>query len=198
MINFIKELFSFKWRWNRLKFWIYPLVVYLLAIIPVVFIVISMSAQEHSNKAKEVLIKSNEMQIQMAIDSANIEWKTQEQINNSPELIKMKQETQKLKEEMIASWSKNYEWSSTFYMIILLIPFIIISLWVSLAAYAKRLHDLDKSGWWALISLIPYISIILLIYCGFFRWTAWKNRFWDNPLGNMVPEKTQDKTPDEL
>ncbi len=36
----------------------------------------------------------------------------------------------------------------------------------SLAAQVRRLHDTGKSGWWILISFIPFGAIVLLIfYC---------------------------------
>ena len=37
------------------------------------------------------------------------------------------------------------------------------SLVPSLAIAARRLHDIDKSGWWQLILLIPIIGVIVLI-----------------------------------
>lgn len=33
----------------------------------------------------------------------------------------------------------------------------------ALAVGARRLHDIDKSGWWQLISLIPIVGFIILI-----------------------------------
>lgn len=43
------------------------------------------------------------------------------------------------------------------YMLALLIPGIAVAI--------RRLHDIDKSGWWILISLIPLIgSIVLLVF----------------------------------
>ena len=33
----------------------------------------------------------------------------------------------------------------------------------SLAVGARRLHDIDKSGWWQLIGLVPIVGWILLI-----------------------------------
>ena len=36
----------------------------------------------------------------------------------------------------------------------------------TLAIQARRLHDIDKSGWWVLINLIPLGAIVLLVfYC---------------------------------
>ena len=33
----------------------------------------------------------------------------------------------------------------------------------SLAIGARRLHDTGKSGWWQLVSLIPFVGVILMI-----------------------------------
>ena len=34
----------------------------------------------------------------------------------------------------------------------------------NLAVTARRLHDIDRSGWWQLIALIPLIGLIVMIY----------------------------------
>jgi uncharacterized membrane protein YhaH (DUF805 family) len=34
----------------------------------------------------------------------------------------------------------------------------------SIAVTARRLHDIDRSGWWQLIALIPIIGWVILIY----------------------------------
>ena len=44
---------------------------------------------------------------------------------------------------------------SSLYSLAVLIP--------SLAVGARRLHDIDKSGWWQLIAIIPLVGIIILI-----------------------------------
>jgi uncharacterized membrane protein YhaH (DUF805 family) len=33
----------------------------------------------------------------------------------------------------------------------------------SLAAAVRRLHDTDRSGWWLLIALVPFVGVIVLI-----------------------------------
>ena len=52
----------------------------------------------------------------------------------------------------------------------------------SIAVAVRRLHDLDRSGWWILIGLIPLIGWIILIvwYCS--RGTVGPNRFGPDPL----------------
>jgi uncharacterized membrane protein YhaH (DUF805 family) len=42
--------------------------------------------------------------------------------------------------------------------------FAIVSLVPSMAAGARRLHDIDKSGWLVLIGLIPLVSLILIYF----------------------------------
>ena len=34
----------------------------------------------------------------------------------------------------------------------------------SIAVGARRLHDIDKSGWWQLVGLIPFIGWIIMIW----------------------------------
>lgn len=46
----------------------------------------------------------------------------------------------------------------------------------SLAAGARRLHDIDKSGWWQLIGIVPLIGLVL-IYFWCQRGTEGANRF---------------------
>jgi len=50
----------------------------------------------------------------------------------------------------------------------------------SLALAVRRLHDIDRSGWWLLITL-TIIGIFILIYWACKRGTAGPNRFGPNP-----------------
>jgi uncharacterized membrane protein YhaH (DUF805 family) len=60
----------------------------------------------------------------------------------------------------------------------------IASIYFSLAVYAKRWHDRDKSGWWTLIVLVPIVGgLWLLIECGMLSGSKGPNRFGADPLG---------------
>jgi uncharacterized membrane protein YhaH (DUF805 family) len=62
---------------------------------------------------------------------------------------------------------------------IIFIPLI----WMSLAVSAKRWHDVDKSAWWILISLIPFVGgLIALVFNGFIAGTPGPNRFGEGPM----------------
>jgi|ERR1700722_15602796 uncharacterized membrane protein YhaH (DUF805 family) len=52
----------------------------------------------------------------------------------------------------------------------------------NLAVAIRRLHDLDRTGWWIFIGLIPLVGWIILIiwYCT--RGTNGPNRFGPDPL----------------
>jgi uncharacterized membrane protein YhaH (DUF805 family) len=59
-------------------------------------------------------------------------------------------------------------------------------LWSALAVSAKRWHDRDKSGWWALLQFIPVIGTLwTLVVNGFLRGTPGTNRFGDDLTGRL-------------
>lgn len=47
----------------------------------------------------------------------------------------------------------------------------------------RRLHDLNRSGWWALIMLIPFVNLLFAIYILFFKGTEGPNKYGPDPLG---------------
>ena len=52
----------------------------------------------------------------------------------------------------------------------------------SLAVGARRLHDIDRTGWWLLIGFIPLIGLIVLIVFFASKGTPGPNRFGTDPL----------------
>ncbi len=52
----------------------------------------------------------------------------------------------------------------------------------SLALGIRRLHDIDRTGWWTLIAL-TIIGLILLLVWACMKGTTGQNRFGHDPLG---------------
>jgi uncharacterized membrane protein YhaH (DUF805 family) len=50
-----------------------------------------------------------------------------------------------------------------------------------LAVGVRRLHDIDKSGWWMLIAFIPLIGGIVLLVFAVMEGTSGSNRFGPDP-----------------
>ena len=55
-----------------------------------------------------------------------------------------------------------------------------------LALIARRLHDSDRSGWMMLISLVPILGGLYLLYLLCIEGTPGDNRFGSSPLA-MIP-----------
>ena len=68
----------------------------------------------------------------------------------------------------------------------------IIVLWIGLSVQVKRWHDRGKSGWWALINLIPIIGQVwVFIECGVLRSTTGDNRFGRNSIfSSQLPDSS--------
>jgi uncharacterized membrane protein YhaH (DUF805 family) len=54
-----------------------------------------------------------------------------------------------------------------------------------LAVSVRRLHDIDKSGWWLFLILIPIIGAVVLLVWFCTRGTMGSNRFGPDPLAGM-------------
>ncbi|HZQ48443.1 MAG TPA: DUF805 domain-containing protein [Verrucomicrobiae bacterium] len=69
--------------------------------------------------------------------------------------------------------------TTTFILSVLMFPVLLMGIIVQI----KRWHDLDKSGWWVLINLVPILGgLWSLIQCGIMRGTNGENRFGPDPL----------------
>lgn len=51
------------------------------------------------------------------------------------------------------------------------------TMWIGLAAYAKRWHDLNRSGVMTLLMLIPLFNILVFLYLGFAPGTSGTNKY---------------------
>jgi uncharacterized membrane protein YhaH (DUF805 family) len=57
----------------------------------------------------------------------------------------------------------------------------------SLGLGIRRLHDLDRTGWWIFLGLIPLVGAIILLIWFCSRGTEGPNRFGPDPLGALAP-----------
>ena len=57
---------------------------------------------------------------------------------------------------------------------------------MSISLMVRRLHDLDKSGWWALLAIVPLVNLIFLLYLIFAPGTVGENGFGLQPPPNTT------------
>ena len=53
----------------------------------------------------------------------------------------------------------------------------ILLVWILYATYVKRLHDLGRSGWYALVVLIPFFNLLFILYLGFAPGNTGANKY---------------------
>ena len=51
-----------------------------------------------------------------------------------------------------------------------------------LAVTVRRLHDIDRTGWWVLLCFVPLVGVVVLIVFACLPSTAGANRFGPSPL----------------
>ncbi len=64
--------------------------------------------------------------------------------------------------------------------------FYVITIVVSVMFAKRRLNDLNRSGWWFLLFIIPIVNLILAIYLIFFPGTDGSNKFGAAPVANSL------------
>ena len=64
-----------------------------------------------------------------------------------------------------------------FIKVLAMIGYILLLTWIGIAITVRRLHDLGHNGWWFLISLIPFLNVLLIIYLGFWKGEAGENLY---------------------
>jgi uncharacterized membrane protein YhaH (DUF805 family) len=69
---------------------------------------------------------------------------------------------------------------------IVLLLFYLAILIPSIAVAIRRLHDTNRSGWWLLIALIPFIGALVLLVFYVLPGTPGPNKFGEDPKGGEV------------
>jgi len=61
--------------------------------------------------------------------------------------------------------------------------FVLATLIPTIAVLVRRLHDTDRSGWWALLNLVPLVGGLVLLVFTVLDSQPGANRFGPNPKG---------------
>ena len=64
--------------------------------------------------------------------------------------------------------------------------FALVTIIPSFAIAVRRLHDLDRTGWWYLIGFVPVIGMIVLLVWYAAKGTDGPNRFGPDPLATLA------------
>ena len=75
---------------------------------------------------------------------------------------------------LIGSGIASYEFASIITNIFLIIP--------SITVLIRRLHDIERSGWWILLILIPFLGAIVLFIFTLLRGTDGDNEYGEDPI----------------
>ena len=73
---------------------------------------------------------------------------------------------------------------SEYMTIVLSLPYyiyILATMLPNIAVGIRRLHDIDKSGWWTLVGLIPVVGAIWLIVLFATEGNTSENQFGEDP-----------------
>jgi uncharacterized membrane protein YhaH (DUF805 family) len=62
------------------------------------------------------------------------------------------------------------------------VTFALLTFFPSFAVYVRRIHDVNRSGWWILISVTIIGILFPLLYWSVKKGTEGPNRFGDDPL----------------
>ena len=63
--------------------------------------------------------------------------------------------------------------------------FYLAALLPTIAVSARRLHDTNRSGWWILIGLIPFLGALVLIVFYLLDGTPGPNKYGPDPKGRV-------------
>jgi len=69
---------------------------------------------------------------------------------------------------------------------VLLVAVILLVFIPQLSVTVRRLHDLDRSGWWFWLGLVPLVGGLILLVWFCMKGTEGDNQYGPNPL-NPVP-----------
>ena len=168
-----QKIFSFSGRVNRMTFWFVAIGVFLVSLVLSNVVLPLMGIENMTDAEVEQMMNESEGSQSSGME---IEPMTEE------EFLQFQAKVEKAQDSSATSTMRADEYeeltiSNIAALIFWLVTSIII-LWITLANSVKRLHDCNKSGWFLLINLLPFIGQLwILILCGFTKGTEEGNRF---------------------
>jgi uncharacterized membrane protein YhaH (DUF805 family) len=82
---------------------------------------------------------------------------------------------------VLQTWSRMGDNPPNLIALTLLFVFSLAILLPCYSISARRLHDIDRAGWWVLLSFVPIVGLIVFVWaCQ--RGTLGTNRFGDEPV----------------
>ncbi len=83
----------------------------------------------------------------------------------------------------VIAFALDFQWT-----FILLLIYVLATFIPSLAINVRRLHDIDKSGWYFLMSLIPYAGGIIMLVYNVKEGTKGRNQYGPDPKNPELDE----------
>jgi uncharacterized membrane protein YhaH (DUF805 family) len=74
------------------------------------------------------------------------------------------------------------------------LAFALVLMLPSLALGARRLHDINRTGWWLLLWILPFIGMIIIIIWACRKGDDGENRFGTDPLSVISEEMPPSST----
>lgn len=68
----------------------------------------------------------------------------------------------------------------------LILASITLMVWVTVAVYVKRLHDIGVSGWWVIVGLLPIVNYVTPFALGCWPGQQGDNRYGPDPQGSSL------------
>jgi uncharacterized membrane protein YhaH (DUF805 family) len=178
MKEFFTNILTTKGRINRKQFWIYQLIS-LFVFFPIFLALIIFWLWWIDTIQKTKTLYKDYKYTQEWIKNTMNNWYSKEAAIQSKEIQDKYNEMKKIWEDLEKEL-KNFKEK---YVFIFLLLFIYFSIWyILVVSYIKRLHDLNKSWLLLILWFIPFINFILVTYCWTFKWTTWKNSYWEEIL----------------
>ncbi|MCP4523932.1 MAG: DUF805 domain-containing protein [Candidatus Gracilibacteria bacterium] len=191
MKEFLGELFTYKGRWNRLKFWLYPLA-FFVVIVPMILLIAAIGPLSlHSEINQLAKYNSDKRNLEQIIGKNTLQGNSINELESKKDYKELVSEIEKFEQQQLNGNNSSDSTESLIFTSFIFIGLLyVLSIYITITTYIKRLRDLDKSPWMVLLLLVPFVNLYLWILCGFFKGTQGPNQYGPDPLGAKASDNT--------